>query len=198
MTNLWVYKFNAEIINICEKLIPSIRWEYEITDAINENIIKNEFKLLPIDFEFIDVWYPWNILQANNSFLEKLSQSKIDWVIEENVTIKWNIFLWKWSILKSWTYIEWNVYIWKNTVIGPNVYLRGNTVIGDNCKIWNAVEIKNSALWDWTNVAHLSYIWDSVIWNNVNIWWWLITANLRHDNTSVKIIIKEELVNFCN
>ncbi len=194
LANLWVYRFNSEIINICEKLIPSIRWEYEITDAINEFISKNEFKLLPIDFEFIDVWYPWNILQANNSFLEKLSQSKIDWVVEENVIIKWNIILWKWSVLKSWTYIEWNVYIWENTSIWPHTYIRWNTVIWNDCKIGNAVEIKNSCIGKKSNVAHLSYLWDCVIWNNVNIWGGLITANLRHDKTNIKVMVQGKLV----
>lgn len=194
LANLWVYKFNNSIIDISKNIPLSKRWEYEITDSINDFLKLENFKLIEVDWDFIDVWYPWHILSANNHFLNKLDKTEIEWEIEEWVTIKWKIILWEWALLKSWTYIEWNVYIWKNTVIGPNVYLRGNTVIWDNCKIWNAVEIKNSSLWDWTNVAHLSYIWDSVIWNNVNIWWWLITANLRHDNTSVKIIIKEELV----
>ena len=67
-------------------------------------------------------------------------------------------------------------------------------MIWENCKIGNAVEIKNSALWDKVNVAHLSYIGDSVIWNNVNIWGGLITANLRHDNGNVKVKIKWDFV----
>ena len=133
-------------------------------------------------------------MQANNSFLEKLSQSKIDWVVEENVIIKWNIILWKWSVLKSWTYIEWNVYIWENTSIWPHTYIRWNTVIWNDCKIGNAVEIKNSCIGKKSNVAHLSYLWDCVIWNNVNIWGWLITANLRHDKTNIKVMVQGKLV----
>ena len=100
----------------------------------------------------------------------------------------------KWAILKSGTSIEGNVFIGKNSVIWPNAYLRWETVIWENCKIWNAVEIKNSAIWDNTNVAHLSYIWDSIIWNHVNIWWWFISANLRHDNENIKVMVKWELI----
>jgi bifunctional UDP-N-acetylglucosamine pyrophosphorylase/glucosamine-1-phosphate N-acetyltransferase len=40
----------------------------------------------------------------------------------------------------------------------------------------------------------LSYIWDSILWNNVNIWWWFISANLRHDKGNIKVPIKWELV----
>jgi bifunctional UDP-N-acetylglucosamine pyrophosphorylase/glucosamine-1-phosphate N-acetyltransferase len=86
------------------------------------------------------------------------------------------------------------VYIWKNTIIWPNTYIRWNTVIWDNCKIWNAVEVKNTSIWNDTHIAHLSYIWDSVIWNNINIGWWFITANLRHDKENIRIPVKWELI----
>ena len=194
LANLWVYKFSSEIIQISKNIPISKRWEYEITDSINEFLKDNDFKLIEISWDFIDVWYPWDILWANKYFLDKLKKDQIKWTIEDNVVIKWNIILEKWALIKSWTYIEWNIYIWKNTTIWPNTYLRWSTVIWNNCKIWNAVEIKNSSIWDNTNIPHLSYIWDSIIWNNVNIWWWMITANLRHDRDNIKAIVKWELV----
>lgn len=194
LANLWVYKFNSNIINLAKNTPVSKRWEYEITDTLNMFIKDYKFKLFTIKWDFIDVWYPWDILSANNHFLDNLDRSTIKWTVEDSVYIKWNIILWENSILKSWTYIEWNVYIWANTSIWPNTYLRGGAVIWDNCHIWNRVEIKNTSIWDNSNVAHLSYIWDSIIWNNVNIWWWFITANLRHDWDSVKSIVKWELI----
>jgi len=190
LANLWVYKFNDSIYKIVDSIPLSPRWEYEITDAINQFIKDNEFNLLKINWDFIDIGYPWDILSANSYFLNKLEQSEINWKIEENVTIKWNIILEEWSILKSGTYIEWNCYIWKNTTIGPNIFLRWNTSIWSNCKLWANNEIKNTSVWDNTNVAHLSYIWDSIIWNNVNIWWGFITANLRHDWNNIKVPVK--------
>ena len=190
LANLWVYKFNEEIIEISEKVEISDRWEYEITDAINEFVKNFPFKALEIKWKFIDIWYPWDILNANSYFLNKLKENKIEWEIEEWVTIKWNIVLEEWAILKTWTYIEWNVYIWKNTKIWPHTYIRWETVIWEWCKLWNAVEVKNSSIWDKTNIAHLSYFWDSIIWNNVNIWCWFVTANLRHDKANIKVPIK--------
>lgn len=193
LANLWVYKFNSRIINLANSISLSIRWEYEITDAINEFVKIYPFKAINIKKEFLDIWYPWDILTSNSHFLNKLSKSQVKWEIESWVTIKWNIILEKWAVLKSGTYIEWNVYIWKNTSIGPNTYIRWNTVIWHSCKIWNAVEVKNSSIWDHTNIAHLSYIWDSILWNNINIGWWFITANLRHDKANIKVPINWEL-----
>ena len=193
LANLWVYKFNEEIIEISENIWLSERWEYEITDAINEFVKSFPFKPYEIEWEFIDIWYPWDILTANAHFLNKLSESNIKWTIEEWVVIKWNIVLEQWAILKSWTYIEWNCYIWKDSKIWPNTYIRWNTVIWNNSKLWNAVEVKNSSVWDNTNIAHLSYFWDSIIWNNVNIGCWFVTANLRHDKANIKVPVKLKL-----
>lgn len=194
LANLWVYKLNSKIIEISRNIKISKRWEYEITDALNKYVEFFPLKAIEIKKNFIDIWYPWDILKANKIFLEKIKESKIKWEIEKNVFIKWNIILEEWAILKSGTYIEWNVYIWKDSQIWPNTYIRWNTVIWEKCKIWNAVEVKNSSIWDNTNIAHLSYIWDSIIWNNVNIWWWFISANLRHDKENIKVPVKWKLI----
>ncbi len=194
LANLWWFKVNQDLIKYVNEIWKSKRWEIELTCAINKFIANNKFKLITIEWEFIDIGYPWDILDANSYFLEKLKKSHTKWEIEKNVSINWNIVLWKWSILKSWTYIEWNVFIWENTVIWPNTYIRWNTVIWDNSKVWNACEIKNTSIWDHSNVAHLSYIWDSIIWNHVNLWGWFISANLRHNNANIKVPVKDELI----
>ncbi|MDP5039210.1 MAG: sugar phosphate nucleotidyltransferase [Candidatus Gracilibacteria bacterium] len=194
LANLGVYKFDTSIIEISKNIPLSKRGEYEITDSINDFLKQEKFKLIEVDGGFIDVGYPWHILIANSHFLNKLDRTEIEGEIEEGVTIKGKIILGEGAILKSGTYIEGNVYIGKNTVIGPNAYLRGNTVIGNDCKIGNAVEVKNSSIGDGTHIAHLSYIGDSILGENVNIGGGMITANLRHDKASVKVIIKEELV----
>lgn len=194
LASLWVYKFNSDIFRCVEKIKISERWEYEITDALNLYVKNNELKAINIKWEFIDIGYPWDIIKANNYFLSKLIKSDIKWKVEKWVNINWNIILEKWAILKSWTYIEWNVYIWKNSKIWPNIYIRGGIVIWNNCIIWGNNEIKNSSIWDSVVIKHLSYIWDSIIWNNVNIWWWFITANLRHDKSNIKVPINWELI----
>jgi len=190
LANLWVYKFNSKFLEYIENTTLSDRWEYELIEALNEFAEKYPLKAIEISWDFIDIWYPWDILTANSHFLNKLSESKINWKIEDNVTIKWNIILEEWAILKSGTYIEGNCYIWKNTSVWPNIYLRWTTSIWENCKIGSNNEIKNSSIWDNTNIAHLSYIWDSVLWNNINIGWGFIGANLRHDKANIKVPVK--------
>src|SRR3989338_3290353 len=76
----------------------------------------------------------------------------------------------------------------------PNCYIRAFSSIGNNCRIGNAVEVKNSIVMDNTHIGHLSYVGDSVIGENVNLGAGFIVANLRHDNETVKSVVKEELI----
>ena len=194
LASLWAYKFHSKIFEYIKNVKKSPRGEYEITDAINEFAKNYPFKPLEISWKFIDVWYPWHLLDANQYLLWNISD-KIQGNIEDWVYIKGNIILEEGACIKSGSYIEWNVYIWKNTQIWPNAYIRWNTSIGESSKIWNAVEINNSYIWDHTNIAHLSYIWDSIIGNHVNLGWGFMVANLRHDEADIKCMIKWKLVN---
>ncbi len=190
LANLWVYKFNSKFLKYIENTPLSSRWEYELIEALNEFAENFSLKAIEISWDFIDIWYSWDILTANAHFLNKLSESRINWIVEKWAIIKWNIILEEWAIIKSGSYIEWNCYIWKKSSVWPNIFLRWITSIWENCKIWANNEIKNSSIWDNTNIAHLSYIWDSVVWNNVNIAWGFITANLRHDWANIKVPVK--------
>ncbi len=190
LASLWVYKFSSNFLKYIDNIPLSPRWEYELTDALNEFALRYPLKAIEVEGDIIDISYAWHIISANKKILDRINKSQINWEIEKNVVIKWNIILEKGAILKSGTYIEWNCYIWKNTQIWPNIYIRWITSIWDNCKIWANNEIKNSSIWDNTNIAHLSYIWDSIIWNNVNIWWGFIVANLRHDKANIKVAVK--------
>lgn len=61
LANLWAYKFSSEILSLVQKLTPSPRGEYELTDAINVFCKNNPFKLFPIEWYFLDVSYTQDI-----------------------------------------------------------------------------------------------------------------------------------------
>jgi len=64
-----------------------------------------------------------------------------------------------------------------NTRVGPYAHLRGQADVGSHCRLGNFVELKNAALGDRTNVAHLSYLGDATLGSKVNIGGGTITAN---------------------
>jgi bifunctional UDP-N-acetylglucosamine pyrophosphorylase/glucosamine-1-phosphate N-acetyltransferase len=194
LANMWGFLVCGELIDMCAKIEISERWEYEITDAIQIFVKKYDFYLQRLQEQILDIWYAWNLLDANKHYLEAIKTHKINGTIQDNVYIDWNIILETWAIIKSWTYIEWNCYFGKNSVIWPNAYVRWNTSVWENSKIWFSVEVKNSYIWDNSKIPHLSYLWDSIVGNNVNLWWGFKVANLRHDGRNIKSIVKWKLL----
>ena len=70
-----------------------------------------------------------------------------------------------------------NSQVAANGQIGPYAHLRGAVEVGQACRIGNFVELKNTAMGDQTNVAHLSYLGDATLGDRVNVGAGTITAN---------------------
>jgi bifunctional UDP-N-acetylglucosamine pyrophosphorylase/glucosamine-1-phosphate N-acetyltransferase len=64
----------------------------------------------------------------------------------------------------------------------------------DNCKVGNAVEIKNSIIMDDTHIGHLSYLGDCIIGERCNFGAGTLVANLRFDDKEVSIEVKNQMV----
>jgi len=174
------------------KIKKSKRGEYEFTDYLKKLIEKNQ-----LYFTLAKNWLPishlWNLLDANEFLLSKI-QKKISGKVEKNVIIKGKVMLGRGTIVKSGSVIEGPVYIGENCQIGPNSFIRPSTSVQDNCKVGQAVEIKNSIIGKNTKIPHLSYIADSIIGENCNLAAGTLIANLRHDNNSVKTVVKGVLL----
>jgi bifunctional UDP-N-acetylglucosamine pyrophosphorylase/glucosamine-1-phosphate N-acetyltransferase len=79
--------------------------------------------------------------------------------------------------------------------VGPNCYIRGSTYIGRNCRVGNAVEVKNTVLMDRSNIPHHNYVGDSVIMEDVNLGAGTKVANLRLDGGNVTSVSKGKRIN---
>lgn len=138
--------------------------------------------------------YPWDILQLNEEVIAVVNNSEIFGDVSPLAQIEGHLHLGEGSVILPGVYIEGNVVVGKNCRIGPNAYIRGNTAIGDNCQVGNAVEIKNSVLYPYTKVKHLSYIGDSVIGAHVDLGAGTIISNYRHDGRNHRSAVGGGLV----
>jgi len=92
LANLWVYKFSSKMLELVDDIKLSSRWEYEITDAINLFLELEDFELLKLEWEFIDVGYPKDIEIAEKRLKEILYKKPEFW--EYNIIEKF----WEYSI----------------------------------------------------------------------------------------------------
>ena len=67
-------------------------------------------------------------------------------------------------------------------------------MIGPDAHVGHGVEVKNSVLMADASVGHLSYVGDSVLGRGVNFGAGTNVANLRHDDTTVRMTVKGDRV----
>jgi len=193
LANAGIYVLPPDIFRYIRKTGLSLRGEYEVTESLQKfidegNILKPA--LISGD-DWLDIGYPWNLLDANERLLKHLEGS-IKGAVEEGVQLIGPVRIEEGARIRSGSYIEGPVLIGRNCDIGPNCYLRPSTSIGEEVRIGNACEVKNSIIMDRTHVAHLSYVGDSVIGTDCNFGAGTITANIRFDKKNIRMNIKSE------
>ena len=201
LINAGIYVFPPAVFDAISKTGLSERGEIEITDSIGllirgEGVGKEDFQIYEIEEGWMDIGYPWDLLEANKMAVQRLSEElgeefwSREGKVEDNVHIKGRVRLGKGSVIKSGTYIEGDVVIGENCDIGPNAYIRGTTSLGNGCKVGAAAEVKNSVIMNGSKIPHHNYVGDSVIGEGCNLGSGTKVANLRLDDSHIPVIIE--------
>ena len=195
LANAGLYAFSMQIFEKLRRVKPSVRGELELTDAISLLIRDGEtVSAVEISKEdWFDIGKPWDLLEANTWALRRM-EHKVLGNVEEGAHLIGPVTVAKTARVRSGAYIEGPCLIDEDADVGPNCFIRPYTSIGKNARVGNACEIKNSIIMDWTHVGHLSYVGDSILCEHCNIGAGTITANLRFDDGTVKMMVKDKLV----
>jgi len=185
LINAGVYFLSDEIFAALRSVEASPRGEYELTDALSGLIGEGRLTGYPLS-SWLDVGYPWDLLDANAAVLEEIIPVS-EGVIEDDVYISGMVSTGKGTVIKSGTYIEGPCIIGDNCRVGPHAYIRGATAIGSRCHIGHSTEIKNSLIMEDTKIPHFNYVGDSIVGRECNFGAGTKVANLRHDHRPVII-----------
>jgi len=194
LANAGVYMFSTEIFDKIKEISASARGEWEITDAISK--LASEKKVVAVKTpkkEWVDIGRPWDLLEANCWALTRMGH-RVSGLIEQGAHLIGPVSVAETARVRSGAYIEGPVFIDENSDVGPNCYVRPYTSIGRNVRIGNACEIKGSIIMDKTHIGHLSYVGDSILGENCNLGAGTITGNYRLDGGTIKMMIKDEVV----
>ncbi|ADL19496.1 Putative nucleotidyl transferase [Acidilobus saccharovorans 345-15] len=184
-----------DFIEYLRRIRPSPRGEFEVTDAINVLASKNDVNTVSIDVDdWLDVGRPWDYLLANRRALRELKGQIVKGEIHSTAVIEGPVYIGEGSEVAPYTVIEGPVYIGNNVKVGPSTHIRPETVLLDGSKAGYAVELKGSVLMEYARAPHFNYVGDSVIGEDVNLGAGTITANLRFDHNSIKMSVKDQLV----
>jgi len=193
--NAGLYVFSTEIFEKAKEISASSRGEWEITDAIALMLEEDKpvFAAEISKDEWFDIGRPWDLLEANRWMLTRMKHNILG-NVEAGAHIIGPVTVAETARIRSGAYIEGPALIDSESDIGPNCYIRPYTSIGKRVRIGNACEIKNSIIMDGTHIGHLSYVGDSIIGENCNLGAGTITANYRFDAGTIKMMVKDKLV----
>lgn len=196
LANAGLYVFSNEIFEKAKETSVSSRGEWEITDAVTL-MVKERKRVLAAEIskdEWFDIGRPWDLLEANHWILTRMKH-KVLGNVETGAHIVGSVTIAENARIRSGAYIEGPSLINSESDIGPNCYIRPYTSIGKKVRIGNACEIKNSLIMDGVHIGHLSYVGDSIIGENCNLGAGTITANYRLDAGTIKMMVKDKLIN---
>ncbi|MGD0158757.1 MAG: bifunctional sugar-1-phosphate nucleotidylyltransferase/acetyltransferase [Candidatus Bathyarchaeia archaeon] len=195
LANAGIYVFSTEIFAKIKQTSATSRGEWEIPDALT--LLINEKKpVLAVNIaaeDWIDIGRPWDLLEANRWALTRMKHKPLGF-IEEGAHLLGPVTVAETAHVRSGAYIEGPAFIDGEADIGPNCYIRPCTSIGRKARVGNACEIKNSIIMDNAHIGHLSYVGDSIIGERCNLGAGTITANYRLDAGTIKMMVKDKLV----
>jgi len=195
LANAGLYVFSNEIFDKLKQTKVSVRGEWELTDAVSL-LVKDEKTVLAAEIskgDWLDIGRPWDLLEANDWALKRM-EHKVYGTVENGAHLIGPVTVAETARIRSGAYIEGPTFIDEGSDIGPNCFIRPYTSIGKNVRVGNACEIKNCIIMDGSHVGHLSYVGDSILCEGCNLAAGTITANLRLDDGSVKMLVKGEVV----
>ena len=195
LANAGIYVFSEEIFDEIKRIKTSIRGEWELTDAITM-LVKRGKIVNAVELskgEWFDIGRPWDLLDANIWALNRM-EHRVLGVVEQGAHLIGSVTIAESARVRSGAYIEGPVFIDEEADVGPNCYIRPGTSLGKRVRVGNAVEIKNSLIMEGTHIGHLSYVGDSVVGEKCNLGAGTIIANLRFDDGSVEMMIKNKVV----
>ena len=195
LANAGIYVFSTEIFDKIRETSASARGEWEITDAISQ-LSKEKKTVLAVKISedgWIDIGRPWDLLEANRWALMKMDH-KVRGHVENGAHLIGPVSVAETARIRSGAYVEGPAFIDEESDIGPNCYIRPYTSIGKKVRIGNACEIKNSIIMDKVHIGHLSYVGDSILGEYCNLGAGTITANYRLDGGTIKMMVKDRVV----
>lgn len=193
LANIGVYLLNKDIFKYFDKVEDSVRGELEFTDMMTQFAKEHDIYLIEIKSGWCPLSYPWNLLQANKKKMPEI-ESEVLGEVEPGAVVKGKLKLGKGSVIKSGSYLEGDFIIGENCIIGPSCSLKNFAQIGDECEIGAFVQVNRSIIGNSTKIKHLSYIGDSILGNSVNIGAGTVTANLRHDKATIRVMNNNTLI----
>ena len=161
--------------------------EGHMENALKHCIARGVLNASVWEGDWIDLEYPWHILEANRFMMKAFSKVEIpaSCSVDPNASIQGPVVLGERVVVRAGAVIDGPCYVGSDTFIGNHCLLRDHVSIGERSTIGFGTEVKNSVFFGNTSVGRLSFIGDSVVGENVEIGSGTITINNHSDKRPI-------------
>lgn len=130
--------------------------------------------------------YPWEVLPFIGNFIIELGKMLDHSLYTE---IRENVWVAKDAEIFESAYIKGPCIIDCGTEVRHCAFIRGNVIVGKNCVVGNSTEVKNSIIFDNTQIPHYNYVGDSVLGYHSHLGAGSITSNVKSDHSNVIVCL---------
>ena len=195
LVNAGVYVFRVgELVEVLDKLKPSVRGEYELTDALNMLASTGGVRVVGFEGFWVDVGRPWDYLDAIRWLVEsKLAGGQaVEGEVEPSARLVGPVYVGRNAVIRSYTVVEGPA--WIEGEVGPLAHVRPGTFVAPKARLGAFTQVKASIVLEDARAPHLNYVGDSIVGERANLGAGTVTANLRFDKKPVKTVLKGMLV----
>ncbi len=164
LINSGIYVLKPTVFDYVKRVGFSERKEREFTDAIM--MMCNDCRVAIVNGGsgwWFDVGRPWDLIDANKYYMNKLIKHNIKGKLNPGVTIEGEVYIDKGTVVRSGAVIVGPAYIGKNCTIGYSVVIGPYTYIGDNVTIGPLSYIENSIILGNATISSHCAIFESII-----------------------------------
>lgn len=155
-----IYKLPKTIFKQIEEL--GSQGIYDLSSVIQLIIDKGEIFDTITATSWMDIVYPWDLIELNETMIHKASPS-VGGVVEKGVTIKGDVSVGKDTKIYSGCYIVGPTIIGEGCEIGPNACIFPSTSIGNNSVVHPFSQVRNSVIMDDVHIGSNSFIKNSIV-----------------------------------
>jgi len=173
-------------------VLPYIVLEYleenlSFTEALNKLATTKTLTYYIWSKWWIDIGYPWDILEANKNILSELKGSYISdrAHVSSKAIVEGKVYIDDGAVVDHNAIIKGPVYIGKNSFIGAGAFIRKYASIEEEVIVGAHSEVKNSSIQPNVTISSFSFIGDSIIGSNTTIGPTTITLNIIPSGTKV-------------
>lgn len=169
---------STDIIEITKKRGEILKMEIKVGSLLSlEHTIAKDL--------FGGVEWPWDVIPKISEFIIELGQTLS---AEKYDRIGENIWVSKSAKISQTASLNGPLIVDEDVEIRHCAYIRGSSIIGKGAVVGNSTEIKNSVLFDRTNVPHYNYIGDSILGYKAHMGAGSITSNVKSDKSIIKVL----------